>query len=40
LRQEIATILGAEMAADIATGFVGAVVGHRRELEAAETSRE
>jgi ABC-type cobalamin transport system permease subunit len=35
IEAEIAPILGAEMAAAIATGFVGAVVGHRREIEAA-----
>ena len=35
LEAEIAPILGAEMAAEIATGFVGAVVGRRREIEAA-----
>jgi hypothetical protein len=40
LEAEIATILGADQAAVIADGFVGAVVGHRRELEAAgETPR-
>jgi hypothetical protein len=40
LEAEIAPILGAEMAAVIATGFVGAVVGQRRELESAgETPR-
>jgi hypothetical protein len=35
LQAEIATILGAERAAVIATGFVRAVVGCRREIEAA-----
>jgi hypothetical protein len=34
LEAEIATILGAEMAAVIATAFVGAVIDQRRELEA------
>ena len=33
LEAEIATILGAELAAAIAEAFVGAVAGHRRELE-------
>jgi hypothetical protein len=35
LQTEITPILGAEMAAEIATGFVRAVVGCRREIEAA-----
>jgi hypothetical protein len=35
LQAEMAPILGAEMAAVIATGFVSAVVGCRREIEAA-----
>jgi hypothetical protein len=40
LQAEIAPILGAEMAAVIATGFVAAVVGCHREIEAAgETPR-
>jgi hypothetical protein len=40
LEAEIAPMLGAEMAAAISTGFVGAVVGCRREIEAAgETPR-
>jgi hypothetical protein len=39
LQTEITPILGAASAATIATGFVGAVVGCRREIEAAgETS--
>ena len=38
LEAEIAPILGAEMAAEIATGFVGAVAGHKRQLEAAAGS--
>jgi len=33
LEAEFATILGAELAAAIAEAFVGAVAGHRRELE-------
>ena len=33
LEAEIATILGAELAAAIAEAFVGAVAGHRREME-------
>jgi hypothetical protein len=33
LEAEIGTILGAELAAPIAEAFVGAVAGHRRELE-------
>jgi hypothetical protein len=40
LQAEMSPILGAEMAAVIATGFVSAVVGCRRELEASgETPR-
>ena len=35
LQAEIALILGAEMAAVIASGFVRAVVDYRREIEAA-----
>jgi hypothetical protein len=35
LQAEIATILGAEMAAVIAKAFVGAVIDQRRELEAS-----
>jgi hypothetical protein len=35
LQAEIALILGAEMAAVIATGFVRAVVDYRREFEAS-----
>ena len=34
LEAEITPILGAEMAGQIAEAFVGAVAGHKRELEA------
>ncbi len=38
LEAEIAPILGAETAAAIAAAFTGAVIGHRREIEAAGTT--
>jgi hypothetical protein len=34
LEAEIAPMLGAEMAAAVAEAFVGAVAGHKREIEA------